>query len=199
MDISEEFRQSHGFTPEKIADTVMAFYEKIDALCADIENRLAEKGLKLSCRAGCCHCCQDNLTMTHAEAAVIKKLFPNIGGEKPHSVGACPFLDDSGLCRIYAARPYVCRTHGLPMHLSVPKNEAVSLGMVDPEDIPDDAEVEFRSICDLNQDNIDVESLPDNMVLTSEIAETQLGLMELCTFGNAGRVSMRAFFESIPT
>ena len=195
MNVSSEYKKEHGFTPEKIADTVIAFYEKIDALSAHIEAQLAEKGMKLACKAGCCHCCRDDLTLTQAEASVIRKLFPNIGKEKPHASGACAFLDDKGLCRIYAARPYVCRTHGLPLHLVVPRDEAVELGMVNPEDVPEDAEIEFRSICEVNRDRVDVEALPGGMVFASDIAETQLGLMELCTFGESGRVTMRSFFE----
>lgn len=196
MDISEEYKEQHGFTPEKIADTMMAFYEKIDALSTRIESQLAEHGMKLTCHAGCCACCRDELTVTRAEAAVIRKLFPTIGKEKPHAPGACAFLDDRGLCRIYAARPYVCRTHGLPLHLSIPRDEAIELGMINPEDVPEDAEIEFRSICELNHEHIDVEALPNGMVLSSEIAETQLGLMELCTFGEEKRIPMRSFFLS---
>ena len=195
MELSQEYKESHGFTPEKIADTMMAFYEKIDALSARIESQLAANGMKLACRAGCCNCCRDDLTVTRAEAAVIRKLFPNIGKEKPHEIGACAFLDEKGLCRIYAARPYVCRTHGLPLHLSIPRDEAIELGMVRSEDAPEDAEIEFRSICELNRDHVDVEALPGGMVLASEIAETQLGLMELCTFGDSERIAMRSFFE----
>jgi hypothetical protein len=30
-------------------------------------------------------------------------------------VGRCAFLDDDGACTVYDARPFLCRTHGLPL------------------------------------------------------------------------------------
>jgi len=35
----------------------------------------------------------------------------------PHPVGACAFLDADGACRIYADRPLVCRSQGLPLRI----------------------------------------------------------------------------------
>jgi hypothetical protein len=55
----------------------------------------------------------------------------------PHAPGGCAFLDDGGGCRIYAQRPYVCRTQGLPLRWIE----------------GDEAElVEVRDICPLNAD-----------------------------------------------
>ena len=40
---------------------------------------------------------------------------PEVLRSEPHPPGACAMLDADGACRVYAARPYVCRTQGLPL------------------------------------------------------------------------------------
>ncbi|MBO4351122.1 MAG: YkgJ family cysteine cluster protein [Proteobacteria bacterium] len=196
MNVSQKYKEEHGFTPEKIADTMLALYARIDARSAEIEAKLAEKGIKLHCHAGCHHCCLDLLTVTQSEAAVIRKLFPNIGKEKPHAAGACAFLDDNGLCRIYAARPYICRTHGLPMRTVASYWEAVEMGVIEESPDADTEEsFELRDICEFSEDAVDVENLEDACCWTSDVAESQLGMIELCTFGEEKRIPMRSFFE----
>ncbi len=54
----------------------------------------------------------------------------------PHPPGACAFLGGDGECRIYAARPYVCRTQGLPLRWY----EEAESGDIE----------EFTVICELN-------------------------------------------------
>lgn len=196
MNVSQKYKEAHGFTKEKIADTMLALYARIDARSAEIESKLAEKGIKLHCHAGCHSCCLDHLTVTQSEAAVIRKLFPNIGKEKPHAAGACAFLDEKGLCRIYAARPYICRTHGLPMRTEVSYWEAVEMGVIEESPDADTEEsFELRDICELSEDAVDVENLADECCWSSDVAESQLGMIELCTFGEGKRIPMRSFFE----
>lgn len=192
MKISQEYREANGFTPEKIVDTMMAFYQKIDALSVQITENLKQQGIELKCRPGCCGCCRDELTMTQAEAAVIRKLFPNIGLEKAHEKGCCPFLDEAGLCRIYAARPYICRTHGLPMRSFISAKDAEEMGI--PVGDSDQENFEIRDICDENDDLMDVMELPDSSCWTQGVAEAQIAAMDLCTFGKSERVKMRSFF-----
>ena len=192
MPVSREYCEAHGLTAEKIADTMIDWYRRVDAMCDAVVARLREAGLALQCRAGCCGCCRDDLSVTKAEAAVIRRMFPDIGCEKPHDVGKCPFLDDDGLCRIYAARPYICRTHGLPMRCVLSAEEAAELGY----DAADDAEgVELRDICEVNAEDLDVMELGEEMMLTQGIAEAQLAMMNECAFGDDERISMRDFFK----
>ena len=63
----------------------------------------------------------------------------------PHPPGACAFLDAAGGCRIYADRPYVCRTQGLPLRWL--------------EEREDGEWVEYRDICPLNEQGPPVEEL----------------------------------------
>ena len=176
MELSEEYKKSHGLTPELVADTLIAFYQKVDQECLRIQDKLKESNICLNCKPGCCHCCQDDLTMTPAEAAVIKKLFPQMVHEKPHAKGACPFLDDRGLCRIYAARPYICRTHGLPLRWTSEQDD------------------EQRDICEINESCADILNLPLDSCWNSDTAEMQLSLINLCTFGDYDRIRMRDLF-----
>lgn len=82
----------------------------------------AVAGDALACRRGCASCCVDGLTVLPVEAGFIEAsgLGPPArpaavpGGGAPGG-GACAFLDDEGACSIYAARPVLCRTHGLAL------------------------------------------------------------------------------------
>jgi hypothetical protein len=71
---------------------------------------------RTQCRNGCASCCVDDLTVFAVEAEAIQRGFGELLREgTPHVEGACAFLDEAGGCRVYAQRPYVCRTQGLPL------------------------------------------------------------------------------------
>ena len=93
---------------------------------------------QLACRRGCSGCCHRSLSVFPVEAAAIRSLLaagglsteppsPDDPVELIHPLtvldpGAshrCAFLDDSGACRIYKARPLICRSHGLPVAVRV--------------------------------------------------------------------------------
>ena len=79
---------------------------------------LAKRPLERSCQSRT-ECCQFQLTgltpqLTKGEALVAAKGFRGTGRkELPESAdGACPLLKrETGLCLIYADRPFGCRTH----------------------------------------------------------------------------------------
>lgn len=194
MKVSQEYKEANGLTPEKIAETMMTFYRAVDAHSQEILERLKEHGIELNCHAGCCRCCRDELSMTQAEAAVIRKYFPKIGQEKAHAVGACAFLDENGLCRIYEARPYICRTHGLPMRSWISAQEAVEMGLASDDEVQEECEV--RDICDVNENCLDIMEIPDDACWTVGVAEAKIVAMDLCTFGECNRVFMRSFFQN---
>lgn len=108
---------------------------KVDAFFARVE---ARHGDDMQCRTGCSDCCRVRLTITSVEAAAIRA---EVSGwpaarrralaEVPPPDGAppdrCAALDERGRCRIYAARPIVCRSHGVPIRMrrgSLPVIEA---------------------------------------------------------------------------
>jgi Fe-S-cluster containining protein len=93
-------------------------------------------GARLQCKRGCHACCVDGLTVFALEAVQIAEHHRELleSGE-PGPQGACAFLDAEGGCRIYAQRPYVCRTQGLPLRWVEASNDEV---------------VEQRDVCELN-------------------------------------------------
>jgi Fe-S-cluster containining protein len=100
--------------------------DKVDAFFARVAARHPDD---LRCAAGCDLCCRTRLTVTAVEAdaiaAHVRALPPAERGElaglaaRPHDPAAprCAALDDAGRCRIYAARPIVCRSHGVPVRI----------------------------------------------------------------------------------
>lgn len=113
-------------------EKVIALHREIDALVQKLE---AHHVARLSCARGCSGCCVDDISVFEVEAELIRKKHARLLAEgEPHERGACAFLDDEGACRIYAERPYVCRTQGLPLRW-----------------IDEDEGVERRDICELNE------------------------------------------------
>lgn len=92
---------------------IRAFHEEVDRAVAEVTARLP---FRLTCSRGCSDCCQDDLTVFPVEADRIRAEAGDLLAEAaPAPAGRCAFLDDNGACRIYACRPYVCRTQGLPL------------------------------------------------------------------------------------
>lgn len=95
--------------------------EQIDQWISGMTDRYAKH---LACRKGCDLCCRRKFSVTAVEAYNIALAY----GELPKPLRdavrqpkeSCAFLID-GACSIYAARPAICRTFGLP---SLYRNEA---------------------------------------------------------------------------
>lgn len=122
---------------------------KVDAFFA----RVAERhGADMACDTGCSDCCHVRLTITRVEAAAIRDLVSRWSREQRAGladvgpVSRCAALDASGRCKIYDARPLVCRSHGVPIRLrqgSLPVVQACHHNFVrtapDPDCILDQA------------------------------------------------------------
>ena len=84
----------------------------------------------LVCRAGCSGCCHHHLSLFKVEADAIAEAVTALPEEMRERVtqqarqiigdeaATCPLLVDDR-CAIYAARPVICRTQGLPLLLEV--------------------------------------------------------------------------------
>jgi Fe-S-cluster containining protein len=105
----------------------------VDTMTAPL---VALHGARLQCKRGCHACCVDGLTVFALEAAQIAEHHVELleSGE-PGAEGACAFLDLEGACRIYAQRPYVCRTQGLPLRSLEERDDEI---------------IELRNVCALN-------------------------------------------------
>jgi len=98
---------------------------KVDAFFARVAARHADE---LVCAAGCDGCCQVRLTITAIEADAIvawaatrpadeRRAIAEAAGAADPTVARCAALDGDGRCRVYDARPLVCRSHGLAIRL----------------------------------------------------------------------------------
>jgi len=110
-----------------------ALIEKVDAFFDRVAGRYTQE---MKCAAGCDDCCRRTLTfypfelerMVEAAKELAEAELEGVihrarqAGADPEA--ACPLLKE-GLCLIYAARPVICRTHGLPM--LVPGEESLSM------------------------------------------------------------------------
>lgn len=96
-----------------------------------------EKAFPLTCARGCSACCYVDLSVSRVEADFIASHLGTAGEGEPSMrvpAGAqkgakdhhsqfemlagphpCVFLDEKGECGIYAARPSICRSHGIPV------------------------------------------------------------------------------------
>ena len=102
--------------------------DKVDAFFARVLARHADR---LQCRAGCDDCCRQQLSVTTVEADAIFAALPALSDEVRERLRAraahldprrCVALEEDGRCAIYAARPLVCRSHGVPIRTSPPRS-----------------------------------------------------------------------------
>ncbi|MFO7562420.1 MAG: YkgJ family cysteine cluster protein [Enhygromyxa sp.] len=90
---------------------------------AHFDAALARTPAAFACKPGCDRCCQVRFSVFEVEAAPIRralaKLEPSLREQirqqarDPHAQ-ACALLVD-GRCSVYAERPLICRSHGLPI------------------------------------------------------------------------------------
>ncbi len=77
----------------------------------------------MSCREGCSDCCR-HIAVFPVEAAFLAASLKSLPAEAAAPIrlraraasreGECPLLQE-GRCLLYASRPLICRTHGLPL------------------------------------------------------------------------------------
>lgn len=147
---------------------------EVEDLHAEVDHRAAAVAsqFELTCKRGCSACCVDGLTVFQVEAERIRRSASSLlSSAEPHPPGRCAFLGSEGECRIYEARPYVCRTQGLPLRW-----------------IED--EFDYRDICELN--DVPVETLAPEECWT--LGEFEERLARLQPDGN--RVALRDLFRT---
>lgn len=159
---------------------LQALHAEVDAASADTARR---HRARLACRRGCASCCVDDLHVFEIEADRIREAHPDLLAEGlPAPAGGCAFLDETGACRVYAERPYVCRTQGLPLRWFEERAD----GEID----------EHRDICALNADGPALESLPDEDLWLLGPFEERLAALQHDLDGGLGRrVALRSLFR----
>jgi hypothetical protein len=94
--------------------------EKVQGFADLVMQRRSES---FACRAGCDGCCRVELSIGRTEARRVLAHLESLGDDARAAIkrrvevedGRCVMLDAEGRCGIYAARPMVCRTQGLPL------------------------------------------------------------------------------------
>ena len=165
-------------TEEKALSDLEALHRDVDEHASSLAARHAGR---LRCGPRCAGCCLDGLTVLPVEAERIRRGAPGVLEEHPHPEGACAFLDAGGRCRIYAVRPYVCRTQGLPFRWF-------------EEDDQDEIH-ERRDLCPLNLPGPPLRSLADEKLWTIGPHEERLVEIQERFGGSGRRVVLREMFE----
>ncbi len=179
---------------EEIIEKLRDLHAEVDLLAASLADRLDSVLARgLVCRRGCSDCCVDDLNVFPVEASLITA---NAGellvSSDPHPIGRCAFLDESGSCRIYPWRPYVCRTQGLPLRWL--------------EEGCDGAVAELRDICPLNDElfketNKSLTDLTEDQCWTIGGFEGRLAGLQASVTGfsdEPSRLALRSLFERKP-
>lgn len=106
------------------AERLRELFAKVDAFFA---NASARHGARMACRAGCADCCRRRFSVTSIEADALREALAALPDGERAALAArsragdpevCPALDGEGKCAVYAARPLICRTHGLPIRFA---------------------------------------------------------------------------------
>jgi hypothetical protein len=96
---------------------------RVDAFFAKVR---ARHGADLACAPGCDDCCRVRPTVTRVEADAVRAHLATLPAADLERLAAralepsddrCVALDADGRCAIYAARPLVCRSHGVPVRM----------------------------------------------------------------------------------
>jgi Fe-S-cluster containining protein len=101
-------------------DNYRLLVERVDALGQRIET---EFRAQIACRRGCDACCR-HLSLFWVEGVALAQALDDLSASAAERIrerarraaadGPCPLLE-AGACLLYAARPIICRTHGLPL------------------------------------------------------------------------------------
>ncbi len=150
-----------------------ALVAKVDAKSAAV---VAAHADQFACRRGCHSCCQPGLTVNAVEAAHVRAYVEATPGlaatlaalvaAAPHGGTRCALLTEAGACSIYAARPLVCRSHGLPLTVT-------------------EAGGTRRDVCPLNFTGRDLADIPASDVVNLDTLNTLLTLIDRQYTGDA--------------
>jgi Fe-S-cluster containining protein len=156
----------------------------LDALFAKVEGFFtaaqAREGEAITGHAGCSDCCR-RFTVTGLEAEVIREGLDALPAARRDELAkraddattdVCPALDADGRCAIYAHRPVICRTHGLPIRFTE-QRAGRSLPMLDA--------------CPKNFVGRDLEGVSAASVMDQTTLSTILGALDAADADERGR------------
>ena len=155
--------------------------DQVDAWARKASERY---GHHVVCRKGCDICCQRRFSVFSVEAHWIARAYRKLPARTQHLVrepkAHCSFLVDHA-CSIYADRPIICRTYGLPSATSADDGRS---GV---------------SWCELNFTELlpDFEFAPDG-VLDVDTLNVKLAAVNRLFMEEAGSVDVRVEMDEVP-
>lgn len=109
---------------DELGDRLVQLRLKVDA---HFEKAVARTPQAIACRAGCDKCCHARFGVFEIEAVPIRRALAELEqrdpslrtriraqADDPEHAGRCALLVD-GRCSVYAQRPLICRSQGLPL------------------------------------------------------------------------------------
>lgn len=105
-------------------DEYLTLREKVDGFTADVSERRADA---MRCGKGCTACCEVSLSVSEVEASAVREALSGLPAEAREAIrrraaaygdtdrASCVMLEADGACAVYAGRPLICRTQGLPL------------------------------------------------------------------------------------
>lgn len=122
--------EQDGSGARQVRERYRELTAKVEAFFPRVQSR---HGSAMQCKAGCTACCHVRLSVTALEASVIRDGLATLPEEerarlaqraKQRTSGVCPALEADGRCALYAWRPLVCRSHGVPIRHREPDGTA---------------------------------------------------------------------------
>ena len=161
-------------TPRERLD---ALYARLDAFFDRVKARHGGPS-GITCRAGCADCCR-RFSVTALEAEAVAEGARSLPEEVRSRVAAraraagvvCPALEEDGRCAVYAFRPSICRTHGLPIRFLAPSPRALPV----------------LDACPRNFGGVDLGGLPAEDVLDQAKVSTVIGALDAARAAEVGR------------
>lgn len=101
---------------EAMNSSIFFSYRELLARLDSFARQLAARhGASIVCGPGCAGCCRQILELLPVEFYYLQAAARRVSLPKPApAADVCPLLE-GGLCRLYAYRPVICRTHGMPL------------------------------------------------------------------------------------
>lgn len=159
---------------------------KVDAFFDRVHARYAGE---LACRPGCDDCCRRRLSVTGVEAAAIatglagqdERARAEVGRRaRESSDRVCAALGPDGRCGIYAFRPLVCRSHGLPLRFA-------------PDREPGRRSLPVLDACAKNFTERELASIDADCVLDQATLSTLLAAVDAAHAAETGRARGERF------
>ncbi len=137
---------------------IQDYHQLIAALDAEITRIGEMHGATISCGPRCASCCLA-FSVLPIEAAFLRQAIAALQPASQEQLGynlteirdRCPLLIDD-LCGIYAARPVICRTQGLPLAYVDEEREAIEVSAC-PLNFPDEYAFTQESLLFMDQFN----------------------------------------------